>query len=182
MLKEYGKPIVAYVDEMACSAAYCLASACDEMWGPEAMHVGSVGVILCTIDETESLEKAGIKVRYVVSGKRKADLHPGNPVDAAVLAAAQEKVDILAEQFFSLVAKARGRTGPLSTPEAVKALQASVYVGADAVRVGLADGVASWGRFLSLLRGSLSASRELTDQSVSRARTPGRAAGARARR
>lgn len=171
---EYGKPIVAYVDEMACSAAYHIASAADEIWGPPAMHVGSVGVIQCTIDETEALDKAGVRVRYIVSGKRKADLHPGNPVDDAVVAAAQEKVDILAGQFFRLVAKSRGRNASaLATPEAVEALQAAVFVGRDAQRVGLVDGVASWSKFLDLLRTSISASRELTDGSVSRARTPG---------
>jgi signal peptide peptidase SppA len=178
MRKEFGKPIVAYVDEMACSAAYHIASACDEIWGPESMHVGSVGVILCTIDETAALEKAGLAVRYVVSGARKADLHPGQPVDDKVIKVAQAKVDILAQQFFSLVAKSRKRNGPLATPEDVEALQAAVFVGADAVKVGLADGVASWARFLALLRGTISASREVTDPSVSRARTP----GARARR
>jgi len=182
MRKEYGKPIVAYVDEQACSAAYHIASACDEIWGPESMHVGSVGVILCTIDETAALDKAGVAVRYVVSGKRKADLHPGNPVTDEIIKVAQVKVDILARQFFTLVAKSRGRSGPLATAEDVEALQAAVYVGADAVKVGLADGVASWPRFLALLRGTLSASRGVTDQSVSRARTPGPTAGARARR
>src|SRR5262249_41247650 len=75
-----GKPIYAYSDELAASAAYHLASACTEVWLPESGHVGSVGVILCTIDETQALKKAGLAVRYLVTGARKADLHPGQPV------------------------------------------------------------------------------------------------------
>lgn len=156
--KIYGKRVVAYVDELACSAAYHVACACSEVWGPPAAHFGSVGVILCTVDESKALEDHGIRVRYVVSGKRKADLHPGAPVTDDALRVAQEKVNILADQFFRLVAKARGRSAPqLGTAAAVEALQAAVYVGKDAVRVGLADGIASWPRFLSLVRASLDA-------------------------
>lgn len=147
MQKATGKPIFAFADEMACSAAYHLASACREVWTTEAGHVGSVGVILCTIDETGALDKAGVKIRYVVSGARKADLHPGQPVTDEVIGVAQAKVDILAGQFFRAVAKARGMT-----PEAVEALQAGVFIGADAVSKGLADGIASWPRFLSLVK------------------------------
>jgi len=171
-----GKPVLCYVDEMACSAAYCIASSCSEVWGPPSMHVGSVGVILCTVDETAALDKAGLAIRYVVSGKRKADLHPGQPVTDDVLRVAQAKVDVLAAQFFHLVAKARRRnTDALASSSAVEALQAGVFVGQDAVRIGLADGVASWPKFLDLVRKSISA-RGMTDQSVSGAK------GAAARR
>lgn len=149
--KETGKPLYAFADEMACSAAYHLGSACKEVWTTEAGHVGSVGVILCTIDETAALEKAGLSVRYVVSGARKADLHPGQPVTDEVLEIAQAKVDKLAGQFFRAVARARGMT-----PEAVQALQAAVFIGDDAVSAGLADGVSSWPAFLDLVKGAVS--------------------------
>jgi len=150
--KTYGKPIYAYADEMACSAAYHLASACDEVWLPEAGQVGSVGVILCTIDESEALKRAGVAVRYVVTGERKADLHPGQPVDDAVLEVAQQKVDFLGGLFFRAVARARGMS-----PEAVQGLQAGVFHGFDAVQAGLADGVAGWPKFLAIVRAAIGA-------------------------
>jgi len=156
--KRHGKPIFAYADEMACSAAYHLASACSEIWTSEAGHVGSVGVILCTVDETARLEKEGIAVRYLVTGERKADLHPGTAVTDDVAKVAQAKVDKLGEQFFAAVAKARGRAPggkALATPKAVRALQAGVFVGDDAVSVGLADGIASWAAFLKLVKTSV---------------------------
>lgn len=147
-----GKPLLCYVDETACSAAYHVASACDEIWGPPASVVGSIGVICCAVDETERLEQSGIRVRYVVSGARKADLHPGSPVDEKVLAVAQEKVDFLAGRFFQAVARARSLT-----PEFVDSLQAGTFFMEEAVDKGLADGVASWPDFLDLVRESIGA-------------------------
>ncbi len=148
--KVYGKPILAYVSEQACSAAYCIASACSEIWMPDAGQVGSVGVILCTIDETEALEKAGLKIRYVVTGKRKADMHPGSPITDEVLRIAQEKVDYSGRLFFAAVGAARG----ISAAK-VEGYQAAVFCGAAAVKAGLADGIASWPKFNSLVRDSI---------------------------
>jgi len=142
-----GKPIFAFVDEMACSAAYHLAAACAEIWLPPAGQVGSIGVILCTIDETEALKKQGVAVRYVVSGAYKADMHPGQPVTDDVIARAQAKIDYLAGLFFRAVSKSRGMS-----PEKVDALNAAVFQGDAAVTAGLADGVASWPDFMALVR------------------------------
>lgn len=152
MQRETGKLVFAYVDEMACSAAYNVASACAEIWMPREAVVGSIGVILCTVDESEALEKAGVRVRYVVTGDRKADLHPGAPVTDEVLDVAQGKVDELGRHFFRAVGKARG-----TTPQAVRGLQAAVFQGQSAVDVGLADGVSDWPAFLDTLRAALSA-------------------------
>lgn len=148
--KQYGKDVIAYVDEQACSAAYHIASACSEIWMPESAQVGSVGVILCTVDETEALEKAGLRIRYVVTGKRKADLHPGAPVTDEVLRVAQQKVDYAGSLFFDAVAAARGLT-----PEKVRGYEAAVFCGQDAIKAGYADGLASWDRFLSLVRATV---------------------------
>lgn len=150
MSERYGKPLYAYVNEQACSAAYHLASACSEIWLPEAGLVGSIGVILCTVDETAALEDAGVSVKYVVTGKRKADMHPGQPVTDEVLRVAQEKVDYLGELFFAAVGSARGMA-----PAAVEGLEAAVYHGPEAVRTGLADGVAGWAKFLGYVKAEI---------------------------
>lgn len=160
--KETGKTISAFVDEQACSAAYGLASACKGgIYLPSTGHAGSIGVILCTVDETKALDKAGIRVRYVVTGQRKADMHPGAPITDAVLRTAQAKVDQLGEIFFASVSKARGLS-----PKKIRGYEAAVFLGKDAVSAGLADGVMGWEEFLDFLRGNDRASK-LTDQSVS---------------
>lgn len=154
---EYGKPLYGFADEMACSAAYHLISACREVWTTPAGHLGSIGVILCTVDETKRLEKDGVAVEYLVTGQRKADLHPGTAVNDEVKRVAQAKVDKLGRQFFRRVARSRGKApggSALATPEAVRGLQAAVFVGDDALRAGLVDGIASYEKFLRLVRGA----------------------------
>lgn len=156
--KQYGKLITAYVDELACSAAYNLAAACrGGIWLSREATVGSVGVILCTVDESKRLEREGVAVRYVVTGRRKADLHPGAAVTDEVLSVAQAKVDELGGHFFRAVARSRG-----TTPAAIQDLEAAVFSGASAVRVGLADGVADWGQFLDTLRAGFGASVDIS--------------------
>jgi ClpP class serine protease len=149
---KYRKPLVAFVDELAASAGYGIASACDDIWLPPEGVVGSIGVILCTVDESKRLEKEGIAVRYVVTGARKGDMQPGAPITDDVLAVAQEKVDELGALFFEAVGTAREMS-----PAAVEGLEAAVFMGEAAVDAGLADGVADWPEFLGTLRRSLGA-------------------------
>jgi signal peptide peptidase SppA len=144
---EHGKPIFAYADELIASAAYEIACACDEIWMPESAIVGSVGVISTVVDDSKMHEKVGVAIRYVTSGARKADGHDGNPVSDEMLANVQTRVDALATMFFRDVARARGMT-----PDAVKALQAGVFLGQAAVDAGLADGVNGWDDFLLNVR------------------------------
>lgn len=150
IVKTYGKSVIAWVDEMACSAAFHVASACSEIWMPESAQVGSVGVILCTIDETEALDKAGLKIRYVVTGKRKADMHPGQPVTDEVLRVAQDRVDHAGRLFFESVARARGLTA-----DQVRGYEAAVFCGQDAIDAGYADGITTWPKFLDLVRATM---------------------------
>lgn len=152
MRKASGKPIVAWVDELAASAAYNIASACDEIWMPPEAAVGSIGIITCAIDESAKLEKEGVAVRYFVTGRRKADGQPGAPMTDEVAQVIQSKVDALGEAFFATIGRARGMK-----PAAVRALEAAVFMGTAAVEAGLADGVSDWPAFLGTLRDTLGA-------------------------
>ena len=75
MAKAAGKPLVAYADEMACSAAYALACACDEVVLPDTGMVGSVGVILTLASRAGELAQRGVSVTLLTSGAAKADGH-----------------------------------------------------------------------------------------------------------
>ena len=130
-----GKPVVAYVDELAASAAYWLASAADKIVTPASGMLGSIGVIATRIEDTEG-DARGRKVHFITSGARKADGHPTVPLSEEELAATQAKIDALADVFAGAVAERRG----MSTAD-VRALEADVFVGADAVAKGLADRV-----------------------------------------
>lgn len=149
----HDKPLFTYCDETAASAAYWIACASDEIWMPEAAQVGSIGVISCLLDETKALDEHGVALHFVTSGKRKADGQMGAAVTSDVLAVAQSKVDYLASLFFRAVARRRGLD-----PAAVKAFEAAVFHAPEAVKNGLADGVAGWAEFLDTIRATSGAS------------------------
>lgn len=140
-----GKPLYAYVDESCYSAAYELAVACDEIWLPETGGCGSIGVIATLVDRTKALDKAGVRVALVTTGKRKADTYPDRELTKDVLETVQARVDELGEVFFGLVSERRGMS-----VAAVKALEAGCFSGPRAVEAGLADGVAGWAEFVSV--------------------------------
>ena len=136
-----GKPLYAYVDGKACSAAYAIAAAAQTIVIGDSALVGSVGVI-STRDDISAMNAArGIRVAMITSGARKADGHPDAPITEDELAAAQTIVDSMAEVFFGLVADMR----PLKfeSPAAVGGLNAGVFHGASAIQSGLADRVMS---------------------------------------
>lgn len=148
--KRYGVPLYAYADEMAASAAYSIASGADELWLPDTGTVGSIGVIATLFSRTRMNDKMGLNVELVTSGDYKADGHADRPINDGVRDRMLGRVMKLARIFWAVVAKSRE-----TSPEAIAALEAGVFVGADAVEVGIADGVKSWGGFLKMVSRSL---------------------------
>lgn len=150
--RKYGIPLYAYANETACSAAYAIACAADEIWLPDTGTVGSVGVIATLFDRTEQNKKTGLNIELVTSGERKADGHADRVLTDDIIGRMQERVDDLAQVFWSLVAIARE-----TDVKSVADLQAGVFTGKKAVSIGLADGVATWDRFLETVKASLDA-------------------------
>lgn len=162
------KPLVAYVDEMAASAAYALACACDEIVCPDTGLVGSVGVIMQLCDESAAMALEGVAVSLVTSGAAKADGHPALPLSTDARARFQAEVDHLAGIFAAEVAKAR----PLAAAD-VLALEARVFHGSLGVAAGLADRVGPFASAVARARELASARRTQTPTGARRgASTP----------
>jgi len=139
----YGKPVFAYADEMAYSAAYALACVADEIWLPESGGVGSVGVIGTMMDATKMLEDMGLRIALITSGKQKGDGHPAKALTDEIIERRRETVMHLAALFADVVATARAMK-----PAQVMGLEAACFDGSKAKTAGLADGVSSLGDFL----------------------------------
>lgn len=131
-----GKPLVAFADEMACSAAFAFACAASRIYLPPSGEVGSVGVLSAVVSMKRALDAEGIDVQVIRSGAKKASGHPYDALSDAAVAREQADVDALAAQFYALVAESRGMAA-----DAVAALEGDVRMGAAAVAAGLADGV-----------------------------------------
>ena len=130
------KPIVALVDELACSAAYALASAAEKILAPRTAVIGSIGVITMHLDVTAALEQAGLKVTTIQFGGRKSDSYPTTPLSDDARDRMQADIDTLGGMFVALVARNRGLD-----PDAVRATEAGHFLGQAAVDLGLADAV-----------------------------------------
>jgi signal peptide peptidase SppA len=134
------KPVVAFVNDVAASAAYGIASAASEIIVSPTSMVGSIGVVLTHFDRSGEMEDRGVKPTLIHAGAHKVDGHPFGPLSDAVRADLQAEVMKIYDQFVGLVAE--GRTGRISA-DAIRATEARTYLGADAIAQGLADRMAS---------------------------------------
>lgn len=132
------KPVVAFADEQAYSAAYALACVADEIFLPETGGVGSVGCLCVAADVTKMVKDQGVNAVVVRSGARKAEGHPLIPLNDETLARFQERVDGLATSFAQLVSDSRG-----VSVRKLLSLEGACFYGEDALRVKLADGIMS---------------------------------------
>jgi len=131
-----GKPIWAVADEAALSAAYAIACTADRLYVTQTGEVGSIGVVAVHCDETGADAQAGLAWTFVHAGACKADGNPHQPLSDTARASLQADVDALYGRFVDLVAKCRKKS-----PDAIRATEAAVYRGDQAVAAGLADKV-----------------------------------------
>jgi signal peptide peptidase SppA len=132
------KPIWAILDEHAYSSAYAIASAADRITVPRTGGTGSIGVIALFADISRALQAGGITVNVIQFGARKADGVPSIPFSPEARERFQADVDTLGELFVATVARNRG-----IDPGLVRATEADAFLGAEGVRLKLADAVAS---------------------------------------
>lgn len=130
------KPMHAILSEAAYSAGYAIASACDHISVPRTGGTGSVGVICMHVDFSKALTAAGIAVTMIHYGDRKADGHSEIPLSKEALQRFQADIDAMGSLFVETVARNRGMK-----VSAVRATQASTFLGAAGVEIGFADAV-----------------------------------------
>ena len=131
-----GKPIWAVADEAALSAAYAIACTADRLYVTQTGEVGSIGVVAVHRDESGADAQAGLAWTFVHAGATKVDGNPHQPLSDSARAGLQADVDALYGRFVALVARCRKQQ-----PEAIRASEAAVYRGEQAVTAGLADKV-----------------------------------------
>ncbi len=129
-----GKPIHVWVNEMACSAAYTIASVCDKIHGPVAASVGSIGVVATLKTINRALDEAGVDVEIFRSRPRKMRGGPLEPLDDETRERIQRSVDESDDMLANVVAAGRG----LSL-DAIDAMQGDWFEGREALRLGLMD-------------------------------------------
>jgi peptidase S49-like protein len=152
MFAAAGIPSIAYVNELCASAAYAIATSCDEIVLPPSGILGSVGVISTICSQARADDAAGLDYVTLASGDRKADGHIHMPIADGALVAEQGRVDALAKQFFALVAEKRG-----VTQKTLRSYEAGLFLGKQAVNAGLADRVMGFPDMRDVLAAEVSA-------------------------
>lgn len=132
------KPTIAILTDFAYSAGYLLASQARQIVMPEFGGAGSIGVITMHVDWSRNLANEGIDVTIFTSGEHKADGNPFEPIAADAATRIQTRIDAMRDKFAATVG--RGRGSRLTKAKALKT-EAQAYDAAEAVTLGLADGV-----------------------------------------
>lgn len=135
-IRGMSKPVTAFVNESALSAAYYIAAAAGNIVATEQAYAGSIGVIMAHVSFQDMLEGAGIKVTLVYKGERKADGDPDKHLSKEALAEYKAEIDKLHAEFVGDVAEFRG----LDAAD-VAAQESRVYRGVEALDEGLVDEV-----------------------------------------
>lgn len=129
--------VYAFVEDLAASGGYWLATAADEIWIDQNSIVGSIGVISASFGFHDLIGRYGVERRVYTAGKSKGMLdpfQPEDPKDVKRLKALQEQI----HATFIAQVKA-GRGDRLDTSKDL--FTGDIWVGERAVEVGLADGI-----------------------------------------
>jgi signal peptide peptidase SppA len=134
------KPIGAIANTMAASAAYWLGSQVDDFAVTPSGVVGSVGVYMMHIDESQFNEKIGVTITYISAGEHKTEGNPDAPLSDEAKAYLQSQVDAIYGQFIAAVARGRG-----ASKKAVRDTygQGRVLMAEPALEAGMVDRIAT---------------------------------------
>ncbi|MGB8813893.1 MAG: S49 family peptidase [Paracoccaceae bacterium] len=134
---EKGIPVHAFVEDIAASGGYWLACAADKIWVDNSSIVGSIGVIFASFGFPDFMARYGIERRVHTAGKSKSladPFLPEKPADVERLKALQAPIHA------AFIAHVKARRGQRLADADL--FNADVWVGGQAVEMGLVDGVA----------------------------------------
>mgnify|MGYP000154693868 CR=1 FL=1 len=134
---EKGIPVFAFVEDVAASGGYWLATAADEIYVDQSSVLGSIGVISAGFGLENFIERHGVNRRVYTAGKSKSMLDPFKAEKPEDVERLKDILEQIHEVFIDHV-KTR-RAGKLNEEQDL--FNGEVRIGAMAVEAGLADGI-----------------------------------------
>ncbi|WP_092884453.1 S49 family peptidase [Roseicitreum antarcticum] len=134
---ETGVPVHAFVEDVAASGGYWLATSADHIWIDTCSIIGSIGVISAGFGFHDLLARNGIERRVYAAGTSKSMLdpfRPENPEDVTRLRALQDQIHA------AFVEQVQSRRGAALNTE-TDLFNGNIWVGQGGVDMGLADGI-----------------------------------------
>lgn len=143
------KPVWAYGCDLLASAGYWVGSQCERIETNALCKVGSIGTLNVAFDLSEKASKEGIKVHVLSTGQFKGAFVPGAPITEAHLLEAKNQIEKINGFFLEAIQSGRG----FDAEKTKQLADGRVWIGADAVELGLSDGVSKFddyfGRFVT---------------------------------
>lgn len=132
-LRAHGLHVTAFVDEVAASGGYMMASACDRIVAQPFAFVGSIGVISQVPIVEDALSKLGIDVRHYIAGVNKRSVVPTKKPNAAEEEVFKQKLADIHRAFKNHVLKYR------PSVDENKLMEGDFYMAQDVVDENLVD-------------------------------------------
>ncbi len=149
--EETGRPIYAYFDSVAASAAYYASMAAEEIYANRMTTTGSIGVFMTIMDMTELYDKLGIKEYTIRSGDNKGIGGGGQEVTEEYLAIEQAQVDEMYELFIDVIEQGRG----MNRDDIYALADGRTFTATQALDNGLIDGIARYDDYKEQVLGYL---------------------------
>ena len=137
--EETKKPVFAHIGAMGASGAYYTACGCTKIYALPTSMIGSIGVLLQTMNVEELANKLGVKAVTIKSDKTpmKDVLSPFRQTTEEEKAMLLELVETSYQRFVDIVVENRS----LKREDVIKAANGSVYTAQKAKALGLIDGI-----------------------------------------
>lgn len=144
------KPVTAVANSLAASAGYWIAAAAEEFVVSPSSEVGSIGCFMVHCEITKWAEQEGYRFTLLRAGKYKAEGNPWEELTPEAAEALQARVNEVGTQFMRAVAKYRN----VALTDVRNGFgQGRVVGAAEAVKLGMADRVATIEDVLAKLGG-----------------------------
>ncbi len=156
------KPITAQVDGLGASAAYWTAAQANQIFLGRGDQVGSIGVRMALYDYHKMFENEGVEAVVIDTGVHKSAGLQGTEITEEQRKEFQRITDTYYENFLDAIQRGRGMSRETVKPLA----DGRVFVGQEAVDLGLADAVQTFEETLMQISRKPGVSRESVRRQV----------------
>lgn len=137
--EKYDVPVYAFAEDAAASGGYWLACAADEFYVDNSSIIGSIGVISSGFGFQDLIAKHGVERRVFTAGKNKSMLDPFKELQQKDTDKLEKMLTTLHGHFVEHVKASRG--DKINEEAHEDLFTGEFWSGAEAVELGLADGV-----------------------------------------
>lgn len=168
------KPVYAFAEDLAASAAYWIGCQAERFFANDATAlIGSIGTFIGTYDMSGRAGMTGVRAKVYKTGSLKGTGFPGTEITPEQDAYLQSIVDESQQHFVAAVAAGR----KMSAEQVQQVASGGVFVAPNALKLGLIDGIQTFDATLQALAAaaskrrptSLSSQSQETDMKVNAA-------------